>query len=163
DKYNDIAGFDTRWRLNKKTTFTAQALGSVSHRPFFFADEGVRDDRKERGLAYAYDLNTSGRNWGYEYAGVGRSQFFRADLGYNRVFESEFGPSREGFARLNAGNSLLRGLSAPPCLTLTADPLLDSEVQSQLSPCTFFGTDPERSSWNSGWYFFAGTTPSKKY
>src|SRR5205823_165269 len=81
DHYNDIAGFDTRYRFNKTTVLTAQVLGSVSHRPFFFADEATTADRKERGLAYAYNLNMDGRNWGYEYSGVGRSRFFRADVG----------------------------------------------------------------------------------
>jgi hypothetical protein len=234
DHYNDVAGFDTRWRLNKKTTFTAQALGSVSHRPFFFADEDVTGDRKEKGLAYAYNLDMSGRNWGYEYAGVGRSQFFRADVGFNRrfntnnqdlfvrykstekpkakivnwrvfnnatgnfdwsgrsqffqnesqlqlqlqkqsnvgfgfeegyerVFESEFGPSRRGLALANRSNADLRGLNVPACLNLQSDPDLDPKVSSKLPTCTFFGADPERSAFNRDAYFFAGTTPSKKY
>ena len=234
DHYNDVAGFDTRYRLNKTTTFSAQVLGSVSHRPFFFADENVTDDRKKQGMAYAYDLNMSGRHFGYEYAAVGRSPFFRADVGFNRrfntnnqnffvrynskdkpkaklvnwrvyndidanfdwkarsqhlnnetqmqlnfhkqttiglgfdkgyerVFESDFGASREGFARANASNAALRGLNVPACLTVTNDPALAPNVQAQLSPCTFFGTDSERSAWNWGWYFYAGTTPSKKY
>jgi len=234
DHYNDIAGFDTRYRLNKTTVFTAQVLGSVTHEPFFFADEGTTGDRKKNGVAYAYDLNMSGRNWGYEYAGVGRSQFFRADVGFNRrfntnnqnlfvrynstdkpkarivsfriyndtdgnfdwaghsqhlnnetqfqvnmhkqsnigvgydrgyerVFESDFGTSRGGFVRLNAAKAALRGLTAPACLTFTNDPALDPSVRAQLSPCTFFGADPERSAPNWGWYFFVNTTPSKKY
>jgi len=234
DHYNDVAGFDTRYRFNKTTTFTAQVLGSTTHEPFFFANEDATSDRKKQGLAYAYDLNMSGRNWGYEYAAVGRSPFFRADVGFNRrfntnnqnlflrynstdkpkamlvnwriyndtdgnfdwkgrsqhlnnetqltlnfhkqsfvgvgfdkgyerVFESDFGASREGFALANAANTLLRGKSAPACLTFTNDPSLDPSVRAQLQPCTFFGTDSERSAQNWGWYFFASTTPSKKY
>jgi hypothetical protein len=234
DHYNNIAGFDTRYRLNKTTTFTAQALGSMTHKPFFYPDEGIGADRKEKGMAYAFDLNMSGRNWGYDYSGVGRSRFFRADVGFNRrfntnnqnlfvryrstekpkgklvswnvynsaggnfdwkgrsqnfsnetqlelnfhkqsfvgvgydmgyerVFESEFGPSREGFALLNSQNSELRGIIVPACLTLQNDPTFDARVRSQLSPCTFFGSDPERSASNRGAYFYAGTTPSKKY
>src|SRR5205085_11102637 len=52
DQHNQVAGFDTRYRLNKTTVFTAQALGSVSNRPFFFPDGGVTAHRRERGLAY---------------------------------------------------------------------------------------------------------------
>jgi hypothetical protein len=234
DHYNQMAGFDTRYRLNKTTVFSAQVLGSTTHKPFFLAEEGVTDDRRKQGMAYAYDLNMSARNWGYEYSAVGRSPFFRADVGFNRrfntnnqnfffrynstdkpkarlvrwriyndvdanfdwkarsqhlnnetqlqlnfhkqgtigvgfdrgyerVFESDFGSSREGFARVNANNTVLRGLSVPACLTLTNDPALDPAVRSQLSQCTFFGTNPERSAWNWGWYFFGGITPSKKY
>lgn len=234
DHYNDIAGFDTRYRLNKTTTFTAQVLGSVTHEPFFFADEGVTDDRKKNGLAYAYDLNMGGRNWSYDYSAVGRSPFFRADVGFNRrfntnnqnlfvrykstekpkaklvswniyndlggnfdwkgrsqlyndetqfeldfhkqtfvgvgfdkgyerIFESEFGTSRDGFALLNSQNGELRGLAVPPCLGLSNDPALDPTVQAQLSPCTFFRGDHERSAPNWGYYLYAGSTPSKKY
>lgn len=234
DRYNSIAGFDTRYRLNKTTVFTGQVLGSISHQPFFFADEAVRDDRKEKGMAYAYNLNMDGRNWGYEYSGVGRSRFFRADVGFNRrfntnnqglflryksddkpkgkivswrvfnnasgnfdwkfrsqffqnesqiqfslqkqsyvgfgleegyerVFESEFGPSREGFALLNSRNTALAGRTAPACLNFENDPTLDPGVRAELAPCTFFGGDNERSAFNKDVYFFAGTTPSKKY
>ncbi|MDQ3917480.1 MAG: DUF5916 domain-containing protein [Acidobacteriota bacterium] len=234
DQHNQVAGFDSRYRFNKTTTFTGQVLGSVSNRPFFFPDEGVTAHRREHGLAYAYDLNMSKHNFGYEYQGVGRSNFFRADVGFNRrfntnnqnffirynttekpkakivnwriyndldfnfdwrgrgqhlndetqfmvnmhkqtnigvgydrgferVFESDFGATREGFARLNAANATLRGLSAPPCLTFTNDPALDPSVRALLSPCTFFGTVPERSAPNWGWFFFLNTTPSKKY
>jgi hypothetical protein len=88
DQYNQVAGFDTRYRLNSHTTLTGQVLGSVSHRPFFYPDEDTVGDRKEKGLAYAYDLNTDGRNWGYEYSAQGRSRFFRADVGFNRRFNT---------------------------------------------------------------------------
>jgi hypothetical protein len=234
DRHNEVAGFDTRYRLNKTTVFTAQALASVSNRPFFFPDEGVTAHRRENGLAYTYDLNMDGRNWGYDYSATGRSRFFRADVGFNRrfntnnqnlfvrynstdkpkarivrwrvfnattgnfdwaghsqffqnesqlqvnlqrqsffgvgleegyerVFESEFGPSRAGFARVNASNPALRGPGVPACLNLRSDPELSPEVRAQLPTCTFFGADPERSAYNRDVYGFAGTTPSKKY
>jgi hypothetical protein len=88
DKYNHVAGFDGRFRLNKTTTLTAQVLGSVTHRPFFYAEEGLTDDRKEQGMAYGVYLNNNGRNWGYELGAVGRSRFFRADVGFNRRFDT---------------------------------------------------------------------------
>jgi hypothetical protein len=243
DHYNDVAGFDTRFRFNKTTVFTAQALGSVTHEPFFYADEATVADRKEQGLAYAYDLNMGGRNWGYEYSGVGRSRFFRADVGFNRrfntnnqdlfvrynstdkpkariinwrvfnnatvnfdwagrtqffqnesqlqvnfrkqtyagfgveegyerVFESEFGPTRNALARV-AINSFGPELAAsfPACdptgslpPVIEDDPTtLDVNEARFLRRCTFFGGDPERSAANRDIYFFAGTTPSKKY
>ncbi len=59
---------------------------------------------------------------------------FGVDKGYERVFESEFGPTRQG---------------APNCLTKNT--------------CTFAGNDNERSSSNHGFYMFTGSTPSKKY
>jgi hypothetical protein len=233
DKYNTVAGFDARYRLNKQTVIWGQVLGSLSHQPFFYADEAGSFDRKEKGLAYAYNLDSSGRNWGYNYAAVGRSRFFRANVGfdrryntnnqdlfwryqsndkpkaalvswrffnnttgnfdwkgrsqffqnesqiqlrmqkqtfigfgveegYERVFESEFGPSREGLARRNAANPLLSGLDVPACMNFENDP--DPGVRgAELSPCTFFGADTERSAYNRDVYFYAETTPSKKY
>ncbi len=192
DKYNQLGGFDVRYRFNKKLVFSAQALGSVSHQPFFYPDEAGEFDRKAKGLAYAYNLDWAARNWGWNYSAVGRSRLFRADVGfdrrynthnqtffaryqsndkpkakivswrvfnnstfnfdwkyrsqffqnesqlqlrmqkqtfigfgveegYERVFESEFGPSREGFALANARNPNLAGLDVPPCLNFERD------------------------------------------
>jgi hypothetical protein len=242
DKYNDVAGFDTRFRLNKTTVFTAQALGSVSHRPFFYPDEATTADRKEQGLAYAYNLDMSGRNWGYDYSGDGRSRYFRADVGFNRrfntnnqdlfvryqsndkpkgkiihwrvfnnstvnfdwsghtqffqnesqlqlnlqkqsyvgfgveegyerVFESEFGPTRNALARvaLDSFGSVIasREPACDPTGTLPPvvedDPTTPEDETRFLRRCTFIGGDPERSAFNRDVYFFAGTTPSKKY
>jgi hypothetical protein len=232
DKYNHVAGFDARYRLNKQTVVWGQVLGSMSHKPFFYADEAGTFDRKEKGLAYAYNIDSAGRNWGWNYAAVGRSRFFRADVGfdrryntnnqdffwryqsnekpkamlvswrffnnttgnfdwkgrsqffqnesqiqlrmqkqtylgfgveegYERVFESEFGPSREGLARQNAANPLLSGLDVPPCLNFEREPV--GVRSAELNPCTFFGEDPERSAYNKDVYFYVETRPSKKY
>jgi hypothetical protein len=233
DKYNQVGGFDVRYRFNKKTVFWAQALGSVSHQPFFYPDEAGEFDRKAKGLAYAYNLDWSARNFGWNYSAVGRSRLFRADVGfdrrynthnqtffaryqsndkpkaklvswrvfnnstfnfdwkyrsqffqnesqlqlrmqkqtfiglgveegYERVFESEFGPSREGFSLLNSRNEGLAGLSVPPCRNFERDPDLGTRSE-QVNPCTFFGEDPERSAYNRDLYFYVETRPSKKY
>jgi hypothetical protein len=243
NKYNDIAGFDTRYRFNKTTVFTAQVLGSITHTPFFYAEEAKVADRKEKGLAYAYNLDISNRNWNYNYAGVGRSRFFRAEVGFNRrfntnnqdlfvqyrsndkpkakvvnwrvfnnstgnfdwkgrtqffqnesqiqfnlqkqsnigfgleegyerVFESEFGATRDALARIaiqTFGPALAS--SVPPCdPTGTLAPVIvDDPLTPEVEPtkflrrCTFFGDDPERSAFNRDVYFYANTTPSKKY
>jgi hypothetical protein len=232
DKYNQLGGFDVRYRFDKKLVFTAQALGSVSHQPFFYPDEAGSFDRKAKGLAYAYNLDWAARNWGWNYSAVGRSRLFRADVGfdrrynthnqdffwryqsndkpkakivswrffnnstfnfdwkwrsqffqnesqvqlrmqkqtfigfgveegYERVFESEFGPSREGFMLANARNPRLSGQVVPPCLNFERD--LPGLRSSELNPCTFFGEDPERSAYTRDVYFYVETRPSKKY
>ena len=242
DKYNHVAGFDTRYRFNKQTVFWAQALGSVSHRPFFYAEEAGTFDRKEKGLAYAYNIDSSARNWGWNYSAVGRSRFFRADVGFNRrfntnnqnlfvryqsnekpkahivswrafnaaninfdwagrsqgylnesqfqlrmqkqtfigfgyqegyerVFESEFGSTRDALARV-AVNTFGPELAAtvPACDPTGAlapvvedDPTTAEDETTRLRRCTFFGSDPERSSIHRDVYFYVESTPSKKY
>ncbi|HEU4594385.1 MAG TPA: DUF5916 domain-containing protein, partial [Pyrinomonadaceae bacterium] len=88
DKYNHVGGVDARFRLNKTTTITAQVMGSVSNQSFFYPDENVREDRRENGMVYGVYLNNNGRNFGYEVGAVGRSNFFRADVGFNRRFNT---------------------------------------------------------------------------
>src|SRR5215813_2334335 len=84
DVYNELAGFDSRFRINKQTTFSVQALVTHSRHPFFYPDEGGTFDRTENGFIYAYDYNKDGRHFGYDYSAVGRTLYYRSDLGFNR-------------------------------------------------------------------------------
>jgi hypothetical protein len=84
DRYNELGGFDGRFRLDKQTTFSFQALGTHSRRPFFFPDEGQTLDRKQNGFVYALDYNKDGRHFGYDLTAVGRTRYYRADVGFNR-------------------------------------------------------------------------------
>jgi hypothetical protein len=82
--YNHLAGFDGRQRLNDQTTFSWQVLGTTSLKDFFYPESGDSLRRRENGLAYAFDYNQNGRHFGYEISGVGRTQYFRSDVGFNR-------------------------------------------------------------------------------
>jgi hypothetical protein len=84
DQDNALGGFDSRFRINKQTTFSAQALVSRSRHQFFYPDLGQTLDRTENGFIYATDYNMSGRHFGYEYSTVGRTRYYRADVGFNR-------------------------------------------------------------------------------
>ncbi len=84
DVYNELGGFDSRFRINKQTTFTAQALVTRSRNRFFYPDQGQTLDRRENGFIYATDYNMSGRHFGYDYSTVGRTRYYRADVGFNR-------------------------------------------------------------------------------
>lgn len=84
DQYNELGGFDSRFRINKQTTFSAQVLATHSRRNFFYPDSGQTLDRAQNGFIYATDYNMSGRHFGYEYSTVGRTRFYRADVGFNR-------------------------------------------------------------------------------
>jgi hypothetical protein len=84
DRYNELGGFDGRFRINKQTTFSWQVLGTHTRRPFFFPEEGKVLDRKENGFIYAVDYNQGGRHFGHEFSMVGRTRYYRADVGFNR-------------------------------------------------------------------------------
>ena len=84
DSYNELAGFDSRFRINKVTTFSAQALVTHSRENFFYPDLGQRLNHPQNGFIYATDYNMSGRHFGYDYSTVGRTRFYRADVGFNR-------------------------------------------------------------------------------
>jgi hypothetical protein len=83
-KKNLLGGFDSRIRFDKQTTFDVQVLGTNSRR----CDVAVRpeDDtcRTLNGLAYAYNLSQNRRHLGWNINGVGRSQGYRADVGFTR-------------------------------------------------------------------------------
>ncbi len=84
DQYNELGGLDTKLRINKVTTFNAQVLFTHSRENYFYPDEGRSFSRPENGFIYATDYNMSGRHFGYEYSTVGRTRYYRSDLGFNR-------------------------------------------------------------------------------
>jgi hypothetical protein len=83
-KKNFLGGFDSRVRFDKQTTLDFQVLGTNSR----LCDLAVRaeDDscRTLNGLAYAYNLSQNRRHLGWNINGVGRTQGYRADVGFTR-------------------------------------------------------------------------------
>jgi uncharacterized protein DUF5916/cellulose/xylan binding protein with CBM9 domain len=84
DKYNELGGFDGRFRVDKQTTFSWQVLATHSRHNFFYPDEGRFADRKQNAFIYALDYNKDGRHFGYELSAVGRTRYYRSDVGFNR-------------------------------------------------------------------------------
>ena len=84
DINNAVGGFDGKFRVDKLTTFSWQVLGTTSRRQFFFPEQGQTLDRKENGFIYAVDYNNDGRHFGHEFSMVGRTRYYRADVGFNR-------------------------------------------------------------------------------
>lgn len=84
DRYNELGGVDGRFRVDKQTTFSWQVIGTHSRRDFFFPEENTSADRVKNGFIYAFDYNKDGRHFGYELSGVGRTEYYRADVGFNR-------------------------------------------------------------------------------
>ena len=84
DVYNELGGFDGRFRIDKQKVFSWQVLATHSRQPFFFPEEGKIFDRKKNGFIYAIDYNQDGRHFGQEFSMVGRTRYYRADVGFNR-------------------------------------------------------------------------------
>jgi hypothetical protein len=84
DEYNQLGGFDGRFRIDKQTTFSWQVLGTHTRHPFFFPEEGKVRDSKQNGFIYSIDYNQSGRHFGHEFSMTGRTRYYVADLGFNR-------------------------------------------------------------------------------
>lgn len=94
DNYNHVGGFDGRFRINPKTIFQFQVLGTHSRRPFFNPDfirealggvpTRVNLDRIGNGLAYYWLYDYTGRNFGWFVDGVGRTRDYRANVGFTR-------------------------------------------------------------------------------
>jgi len=84
DRYNVLGGFDGRFRLNKQSTFSWQALGTRTRRFFFFPEEGVTKDVPQNGFIYAISYDQSGRNFGQNFSMVGRTRYYEAAVGFNR-------------------------------------------------------------------------------
>lgn len=84
DTGNVLGGFDGKFRVDKQSTFSWQALGTRSRRQFFFPEQGQRLDRRENGFIYAWDYNKDGRHFGHDLSIMGRTRYYRADVGFNR-------------------------------------------------------------------------------
>lgn len=95
DKHNHLGGFDGRFKINPKTIFQFQVLGTTSKRPFFnpnflrdiegnFAPAQVFQDRIGNAIGYYWLYDYTGRKFGWFVAGVGRTRDYRADVGFTR-------------------------------------------------------------------------------
>jgi hypothetical protein len=84
EKHNQLGGLDGRFRLDKQTTLDVQVLGTHSRRFFYDPNLGQSVYRNGNGFAYAYNLDKSGRRFGLNFNGVGRTRDYRADVGFTR-------------------------------------------------------------------------------
>ena len=204
DHYNQLAGFDGRFRIDKQTTFSWQVLGTMSRNDFFFADVGQTLNRKENGFIYAWDYNKDGRHFGHELSAVGRTRYYRSDVGFNRRvntnnynwfirYNSEPKPKAklirwrvytdlatnfdwQGRSQIFSDESQLRfELPRQSFFAMAFVKGYERVFEEEFGPkrqsstcviqnnCTFAGSDNERSTYKKSFYFYAGSTPTKKF
>ena len=82
DRQNHTAGFDGRFRFSQKIVSEFQVLGTNSRR--FFYDPNINGNtyRTGNGFGYSYSIERSDRNLYISVNGVGRTQDYRADVGF---------------------------------------------------------------------------------
>jgi Domain of unknown function (DUF5916)/Carbohydrate family 9 binding domain-like len=81
-KHNQLGGLDGQFRLDPKTLFTFQVLGTTSRRFFFDPEQGRSIYRTGNAFGYYWNYDKSGRHLSYNLSGSGRTRDYRADLGF---------------------------------------------------------------------------------
>lgn len=84
EKHNQLVGVDGRFRLNPQTTLSFQVVGTTSRRFFFDPGLGQSIYRTGNAFGYYWNLDKAGRHFGYNLSGLGRTRFYRADVGFTR-------------------------------------------------------------------------------
>jgi hypothetical protein len=94
DRHNYVGGFDGRIRLNTQTIVDFQVLGTHSRRPFFDPQLNANRYRTGNGFGYYLFYEKSGRNLSYNFTSLGRTNDYRASVGFtprvNTNFDSFF-------------------------------------------------------------------------
>ncbi len=83
-RHNYLAGFDGKFKINDKTVFTFQALGSNSKRFFYNPEQDRSVYRIGNGLAYNVAYDYTSKLFGYQFGSSGRTKDYRADVGFTR-------------------------------------------------------------------------------
>jgi hypothetical protein len=124
EKHNQLGGIDGRIKISKQKTFTFQVLGTTSRRCFFepaldthrpgpsdgcFAGYDPAPGnatrpaqtqsyyRQGNGLGYRFSYNRDGRHFYYGLNGDGRTQDYRADVGFTRRTNTNFSGGYLGY------------------------------------------------------------------
>jgi opacity protein-like surface antigen len=83
-RHNYLAGFDGRFKLDQKTVFSFQVLGSNSKRFFYSPEEDESVYRTGNGLAYNVVYDYTSKLFGWIASSSGRTKDYRADVGFTR-------------------------------------------------------------------------------
>ena len=93
DKHNHTAGFDGRWRFDKKTVAEFQVVGSNSRAYFYNPNNDLNEYRTGNGLGYRVWAERSDRNLYMNFLAQGRSPDYRADVGFNNRYDTNYAGS----------------------------------------------------------------------
>ncbi|HEY9405073.1 MAG TPA: carbohydrate binding family 9 domain-containing protein [Pyrinomonadaceae bacterium] len=90
ERHNHTAGFDGRFRLNPKTIAEFQVAGTNSRGQFYNPDVNRFLYRTGNGFGYRAYLERSDRNWYMNYLAIGRTNDYRADVGFTQRTDTNY-------------------------------------------------------------------------
>jgi Carbohydrate family 9 binding domain-like/Domain of unknown function (DUF5916) len=90
DKHNYTGGFDGRYRIDEKTTAEFQVVGTHSRRNFYNPDLDTGQYRTGNGLGYRVYVERGGKNLYMNYMAEGRSNYYRADVGFTQRTDTNY-------------------------------------------------------------------------
>lgn len=93
DRHNHTGGFDGRWKFDKKTVAEFQVIGTHTRGYFYNPDNDKNEYRTGNGLGYRVWAERTGRNLYMNYLAQGRSPDYRADVGFNNRFDTNYAGS----------------------------------------------------------------------
>ena len=82
EKHNHTLGFDGRFNLNSQTVFKFQAICTDSKKLFYDPEINKNIYRMGNGIGYLAQLERTGRHFNWSLNAVGRSPFYRTDVGF---------------------------------------------------------------------------------
>jgi hypothetical protein len=192
EKHNYLGGIDGKFRLDPKTVFSFQVLGTTSRRPFFDTELGRSIYRTGNGFAYYWNYDKGGRYLTYNLSGSGRTQDYRADLGFtqrrntNREdftvrytsephpeaklvswrFFNNFGANFDFQGRMQNWNNSTQfrvNLKLQTTLNIGYSRSYERLFETEFGAVgSFLGSDSGRSTSRDTVIFYGGTTPSKQ-
>ena len=84
ERHNQVLGVDARFKLDPKTFTTFELVGTNSKNFFRNLATDQTSYRNRNGFAYNYQLDYTGRYFGYALNASGRTRDYRADVGFTR-------------------------------------------------------------------------------
>ncbi len=193
EKHNHLGGVDGQFRLNPTTVFSFQLLGTNSRRFFFDPHRGQSIYRTGNAFAYFWNYDRGGRHLTYSLTGSGRTEDYRADLGFTQrrntnredlVISYNSEPRLEGKliswrvfhnaginfdwqGRAQAWNSSSQfrvNLQRQSALNFGYTRGYERLFETEFGPVgTFLGNAPERSSPRQSVIFYGETTPAQEF
>lgn len=83
-RHNNLFGVDAKYQITPQKTFDFQVVGTNTRRDFYNPNIDDTEYRTGNGIAYQVNYDYTGKNRGWRIGMNGRSNYYRADVGFTR-------------------------------------------------------------------------------